>query len=239
MHICFLNFCISWLKASRKSSGRESGQGAGGSIFETDIQKCHIQVHSRAETSQLHYLSKSSELRWQNVFVLLSSSQAAMPQLLQVNPVIIKIPKHPHPHKLTTVMKQNRNVNALRSFQTVSIPNLSPDDLNFPFILLLLFPGICFQNTKYHAWRAWGRRDSTVWKWGQTALDCINNSTSFLSKQAGTVTWSNRRIPSRSCHLSLKHSWRGCTGACPQHPAFPQPQGSAEQQRLTVDTPRD
>lgn len=64
-------------------------------------------------------------------------------------------------------------------------------------------------NTKFCAWRARGRRDSTVWKWGQTALDCINNSTPFLSKQAGIETWSKRMTPSRRwCHPRVKHMCR-------------------------------
>lgn len=80
------------------------------SIFEAGIQKCHIKVYSRTETSQLHYLNKPSELSGQNVLVILSSSQPAMLQLSQVNPAIIKIPQ------LTAMMKHNRNINALQTF---------------------------------------------------------------------------------------------------------------------------
>jgi len=89
--------------------------------------------------------------------------------------------------KLTTVVRQNRHVNTWQTLQTASAPNLSPDDLRFPSILLLIVAGISFKLLEHQACRARGRRDSTVSKQGQTTLDCVNSSASFLSQQAGII----------------------------------------------------
>lgn len=93
MHICFLNLVFPDSKHHESQVEHNQGNGAGGEGVYCGIEKCHIQFYNRAETSQLRYLSKPSELSWQNVLVILSASQPAMPQLSQVNPAIIKIPK--------------------------------------------------------------------------------------------------------------------------------------------------
>lgn len=97
-----------------------------------------------------------------------------------------------------------------------------------------------FPNTKYHAWRAWGRRDTTARKWGQTNSTGLHEQFTFLFIQAGWHRNVIQQTDSIEITLSqFKAQVQGGTGACPQHPPPPQPHGSAEQHRLTADTPRD
>lgn len=97
MHICFLNFVFPDSKhhESQVEENQGNRQGVREYIWDWHTEMPHSSLQQSWNIPAL-LPQKPSELSWQNVLVILSSSQPAMPQLSQVNAVIIKFPKHTH-----------------------------------------------------------------------------------------------------------------------------------------------